>query len=348
MSFWGRISDFIAETVGIDTKARQADLDTKTKVPAFEGKLIHIHEDYWAMQALEPVNGTYSTADLKAFNKILPRYFPLVRNFFATASAGFSLNSRDPYGSYETDAYCYGLDASTFVKVESAIANQNPGLWFILEVSDRKTIEKFRACFQAIDHVRSSRIVDHWKDIAFPVSEHEALDQYLSQFVATLDDIYPGRSDVPSDRLSAEAIDFLENHDLSDFGQDNADALRDLDRLCIQAGTGFHMLYAGGGFFPNGRNRPVALLSLSDLVQDQKTGHGLYGMEEADRTPELLKRYLTITSIEGGGSWFYDIETDCVFDCDWGDEYGMIDGTLEPVFNTSFEFVNWLYAEPKK
>ena len=156
------------------------------------------------------------------------------------------------------------------------------------------------------------------------------------------------RSDVLSDRLSAEAIDFLENHDLSDFGQDNAEALKDLDGLGVRVGTGFHRLYAGGGFLPNGRNRPVALLGLFDLIQDQKAGHGLYGMEETDRTPELLKRYLTITSMEGGGSWFYDIETDCVFDCDWGDEYGMIDGSFEPVFETSFGFANWLYAEPKE
>jgi len=67
-------------------------------------------------------------------------------------------------------------------------------------------------------------------------------------------------------------------------------------------------------------------------------------MEEEDRTPERLGRYLAITSFEGGGGWHYDIQTDRIYDCDWGMEYDMVDGTMVPTFATSCEFFNWMYA----
>lgn len=60
--------------------------------------------------------------------------------------------------------------------------------------------------------------------------------------------------------------------------------------------------------------------------------------------PNAADRYLQLTSIEGGGSYFYDVETDYVYDVDWGKELDMVTGKLKPWFTSSYDFLEWYYS----
>src|SRR5262245_13995328 len=54
---------------------------------------------------------------------------PRVSRFYATASAGFGATARDPYGSYDNNAVCFGFDAACFVKIEPK-GDLVAGIWF--------------------------------------------------------------------------------------------------------------------------------------------------------------------------------------------------------------------------
>lgn len=64
-----------------------------------------------------------------------------------------------------------------------------------------------------------------------------------------------------------------------------------------------------------------------------------------EKYPNASKRYLQISSIEGGGSYFYDKETDYVYDVNWGEEEVMITGELKPWFTSFYDFLEWIYSE---
>jgi len=61
--------------------------------------------------------------------------------------------------------------------------------------------------------------------------------------------------------------------------------------------------------------------------------------------PNASKRYLQFTSIEGGGSYFYDKETDNVYNVNWGEEESMVIGKLEPWFKSFYDFLEWYYSK---
>ncbi len=64
-----------------------------------------------------------------------------------------------------------------------------------------------------------------------------------------------------------------------------------------------------------------------------------------DEYPGISKRYLRISSIEGEGSYFYDKETDAVYDVNWGEEADMIRGKKEPWFDSFYDFLEWYYGD---
>ncbi|WP_148626050.1 hypothetical protein [Aliarcobacter cryaerophilus] len=64
-----------------------------------------------------------------------------------------------------------------------------------------------------------------------------------------------------------------------------------------------------------------------------------------EKYPNAGERYLQFTSIEGEGSYFYDKETDYVYNVDWGQEEDMITGKLKPWFTSFYDFLEWYYSE---
>lgn len=147
--------------------------------------------------------------------------------------------------------------------------------------------------------------------------------------------------------FTSETVAELKAFPKFEFGNRHPKALKALKALKIREETGIHDFYKSGGWLPPNR-RYQELYLLFQLIENIEKSYGLYGMEEEYRTPELLRRYLQLDSIEGGGSWQYDVETDAVYDCDWGAEYNMVAGTKEPTFKTSYDFINWLYSDPDK
>lgn len=56
-------------------------------------------------------------------------------------------------------------------------------------------------------------------------------------------------------------------------------------------------------------------------------------------------RYLRFTASEGEGSYFYDVETDAVYDVNWGEEELMESGQKQPWFISFSDFVEWYYSD---
>lgn len=182
---------------------------------------IHIHEDEWGMRCLHPLAAaaevaadlrdaeaairanraphgvgwtdvhiiaapahdyaaaglTFTQADA-ALTPIMPR----VRRFVATASAGFDEGVQDPLGSYEDDAYCYGVDASCFVKLDGdePLVQQ---IWYGADTEDPARLDRLRRAIIAVDQLVPSVIADYWLDCTGSVADGEFLDRYMRMLV---------------------------------------------------------------------------------------------------------------------------------------------------------------------
>ncbi|MET7771370.1 hypothetical protein [Nocardia sp. NPDC005366] len=178
---------------------------------------IHIHEDEWGMRCLHPLEAaaevaadllaaeaasranrapdgvgwtdvhviaapaddyaaaglTFAQADA-ALTPIMPR----IRRFVATASAGFTEGVEDPMGSYEDDAYCYGVDASCFVKLdgEEPLVEQ---IWYQADTEDPARLDRLRRAIIAVDRLVPSVIADYRLDCTGSVGDGEFLDRYM-------------------------------------------------------------------------------------------------------------------------------------------------------------------------
>lgn len=116
----------------------------------------------------------------------LEPHFPRVRKFSATAGAGFDDGKLDAYGSYETDAYCYGTGAECFIKLEhkDGIVNQ---VWFECLTSDMAELARFRAALVAIDCVAPSAIADYWLNMSGEVRDQDFMDRYCQAILRNPD-----------------------------------------------------------------------------------------------------------------------------------------------------------------
>jgi len=81
------------------------------------------------------------------------------------------------------------------------------------------------------------------------------------------------------------------------------------------------------------------LYTLEQIIEDYKNPFW------KDKYPNLTDRYLRISSIEGEGSYFYDKETDAVYDVDWNQMDDFVAGKLKPMFNSFYDFLEWYYDE---
>jgi len=109
-----------------------------------------------------------------ALAPILPR----VRDFAATASAGFEPGAHDPWGVYEDDAYCYGLDAACFIKLEPD-GDLVRHIWFAVETPDIERLARVRDAIVALDRLVPSVIADYWLDATGEVRDAAFFDAYL-------------------------------------------------------------------------------------------------------------------------------------------------------------------------
>jgi len=178
---------------------------------------IHIHEDDWGMRNLYPLAAAdeasnalsaaraasernrdpsgFGWTDLHVFEApsvtyadrglrlgdaaaALEALMPRVRLFNATVGAAFEPGPQDPYGSYETEAWCFALDEDCFVKLEPQ-DDLVEGIWFELRTDEATALATLRTAFERLNALEPSYIVDYWRDVAGPV-ETEFLDCYFA------------------------------------------------------------------------------------------------------------------------------------------------------------------------
>jgi hypothetical protein len=182
--------------------------------------VIHIHEDDWGMRNLyplaarsealadlqdaavaseknrdpsgsgwtdvhviEPPSKTYVDAGLllsdaaAAVQGIMPR----VKRFYAGILSSIGRAERDPLGSYEEDAWCFGFDEGCYLKLEPA-GDHVEQIWFDLWRVPPEQKAALRRAIEAIDRLAPSMIVDYHRDMAVLVGDAGQLDRYFAEF----------------------------------------------------------------------------------------------------------------------------------------------------------------------
>jgi hypothetical protein len=116
----------------------------------------------------------YEDLQLTALAGDLEQIFPRIRNFAATASAGFG--AHDPLGVYDDDAWCFGLGNDCFIKLEPE-GDFVRSIWYEARAG-RERIAKLREAMEVIDRAAPSIVVDYWLDYAGAVSDAEFMRRY--------------------------------------------------------------------------------------------------------------------------------------------------------------------------
>jgi hypothetical protein len=181
------------------------------------GGEIHIHEDDWGMRSLHPAAAwsevaadldesiaaaarnrapggvgytavhvisrpslDYRSTDLRLdkITEVLSGVMPRVTTFIATASAGFDRSSHDPWGVYDHDAFCFGFDASCYIKLERD-GDRVTEIWFGVETSDPGKLGALRRAFEAIDGLAESMLVDYFADTAGRIRDRDFMAAYM-------------------------------------------------------------------------------------------------------------------------------------------------------------------------
>lgn len=178
---------------------------------------IHIHEDAYGMRSLVPMAAfgeahqdiekareagernasptglgwtdvyvaqapsvDYSSIPLRLADavKVFEKYFPRVRRFTATASAGFNPEIKDPFGSYQADAHCYGTGAACFVKLEHKddIVLQ---IWFECWTNIRDDASQLRAALTEFNESVPSAIIDYYLSAAGKIGDVDFMNRYF-------------------------------------------------------------------------------------------------------------------------------------------------------------------------
>jgi len=88
-----------------------------------------------------------------------------------------------------------------------------------------------------------------------------------------------------------------------------------------------------------------AFIDFYSVIAFTPLGNGseLYNLEAILEENTAGSRYLRFTSIEGESSYFYDVETDAVYDVNWGDEELMESGQKRSWFTSFSDFLEWYY-----
>lgn len=181
---------------------------------------IHIHEDDWAMRTLHPLAAdAEARAELAALERAgernrspsgfgwtdihiirspsinycdvglaladaaaaLAPIMPRVRRFAATIGMAIDTGKRDPFGSYQEEAWCYGLGDHCFLKLEpkGELVEQ---IWFDLHSRDPGDMAALGAAIRAVDALAPSILVDHWLSLAGRIGDAGFLDSYFPAY----------------------------------------------------------------------------------------------------------------------------------------------------------------------
>jgi hypothetical protein len=192
----------------------------KAADPLEHGGMIHIHEDDWGMRNLYPLaSHAEALADLRASKAAseqnrdpsgygwtdvhviqppsmtyvdaglllsdaaaaLQQIMPRVRRFYTGTFASSGRERRDPLGSNEEDAWCFGFSASCYLKLEPK-GDHVERIWFNLGRTQPEHAAALRHAIEAIDRLAPSIVVDYFLDIAVSVGDGGQLHRYFAEF----------------------------------------------------------------------------------------------------------------------------------------------------------------------
>lgn len=114
---------------------------------------------------------------LAAADGVLAPIMPRVRRFAASIGAAIGREERDPYGSYQDDAYCYAHDHGCFIKLDGK-GELVERIWFEAS-TDLEGLSLLRRGLEAIDALTESVIADYWLDCSGAVRDAAFMDAYI-------------------------------------------------------------------------------------------------------------------------------------------------------------------------
>lgn len=110
-----------------------------------------------------------------------------------------------------------------------------------------------------------------------------------------------------------------------------------LGELGVDRSSLFFQIYKQVRNFPLGCGEELS--TLDQIVNSSKNSFW------ENEFPGFSKKYLELSSIEGEGSYFYELSTDKVYDVDWDDMDDFVGGDVQVNWATFGDFLEWYYAD---
>lgn len=135
------------------------------------------------VHAIEQPTTSFETLDVlvQQIVDVLTPIMPQVKRFYATIGSYMRDNpgsaDRDPYGSYNDDAVCFGFGSRCFIKIDTREPYVQ-SIWFQAETSDPTELEALAAGLAAINRVVPCAVADYWLDEAGSLSDKAFTDRY--------------------------------------------------------------------------------------------------------------------------------------------------------------------------
>lgn len=137
------------------------------------------------VHAVEEPTTSFETVDVLvdeiavALTPIMPR----VRRFYATIGSymreAADVTDRDPYGSYNDDAVCFGFGSWCFIKVDTR-EHYVRSIWFQANTYDRVELDALAAGLAAINAIVPCAVADYWIDEAGSLADKAFTDRYYA------------------------------------------------------------------------------------------------------------------------------------------------------------------------
>lgn len=127
------------------------------------------------VHTIKPPKATFADAGLTldAAATALAPLMPRVHHFWSGL-----LGRNDPLATNQTQAHCFGFDATCFVKLEPK-GTLVERIWFEARTDDASRLAALRNALVAIDALSPAMIADYWLDAAGPIADPVFLDAYF-------------------------------------------------------------------------------------------------------------------------------------------------------------------------
>lgn len=181
--------------------------------------VIHVHEDDWGMRNIYPMavqsevaadlgkaaataaasksphgigwtelhmiqepSTDYLAAglELAAVAAAVAPFLPRVRRFYATVFSAMRSADRDPWGSYEDDAWCFGFGPHCYIKVDEE-GELVKAIWFDISSNAPADVAALRSAMIAINALVPSFIADYFMEAQIPIDNTDMLDLYFAE-----------------------------------------------------------------------------------------------------------------------------------------------------------------------